>query len=274
MKMAKLCTVILLGVTTTGAFQQPMGTGSTTTSRTNALHVSLSTPAFPTEPLLFPAGLVMEPPTSFLFQEAEQPQQVLPQTQPFQVYCDLDGVLVDFAAGIRELFPENPPQSSAEIQDLNRGLLWNRVSGADSFFERLPWMPGGQQLWESIQHLQPDILTGVPPHHSSRREKLKWCRRELGIQVAHVDMAGQLSSHVRLEGEKQEGLCNVITCWSHNKHHESGPNAVLIDDRDSLREAWEAKGGIFVHHTGDVDHTLQQLRHYGILEAPTKGMWP
>mmetsp|Transcript_12238 Transcript_12238/g.18768 ORF Transcript_12238/g.18768 Transcript_12238/m.18768 type:complete len:265 (-) Transcript_12238:198-992(-) len=186
----------------------------------------------------------------------------------YNIYCDLDGVLVDFAKGIQEIFPENPPQSSSEIQELkNNDVLWRRVASADNFFQHLDWMPEGHILWESIKHLDPDILTGVPPSISSRREKFLWCQRELtGVsKIVHVDRAGKWSRHHGV-GDVQENTCNVITCWSHNKHFESGPNSVLIDDRPSLRNKWEEKGGIFIHHVpGQVDKTLRQLRQHGIL---------
>lgn len=40
--------------------------------------------------------------------------------------------------------------------------------------------------------------------------------------------------------------------------------SVLIDDRESLREAWENAGGIFIHHI-DTKTTIQKLKEYGIL---------
>lgn len=192
------------------------------------------------------------------------------RTNKYNVYCDLDGVLVDFAKGIQQIFPENPPQSSAEIQELkNNNVLWRRVSTADSFFQHLDWMPEGRLLWKSIENLNPDILTGVPPNLSSRREKFLWCQRELTgfSNIVHVDRAGQWSRHHGV-GAIQDNACNVITCWSHNKHFESGPNSVLIDDRPSLRAKWEEKGGTFILHVpGRVYDTLRQLREHGILDA-------
>ena len=44
-----------------------------------------------------------------------------------------------------------------------------------------------------------------------------------------------------------------------NKQKFSGPNCVLIDDRGDLREAWEARGGIFIHHTSALE-SIRQLR--------------
>ncbi|CAM9569238.1 unnamed protein product, partial [Phaeothamnion confervicola] len=55
-----------------------------------------------------------------------------------------------------------------------------------------------------------------------RRLQRAWCARELGSEVA------------------------VITCMSRDKHRHAKPGSILIDDR---HPAWEAAGGVFVHHT-------------------------
>ena len=198
------------------------------------------------------------------------PQHMTTRRQPhdFRLFCDLDGVLVDFETGIRQLFPERSfsEVTSFHIPNLERSTMWRRVQDADAFFEKLPWTREGQRLWGAIQHLQPDILTGVPQHPSSRIEKLRWCQRELGVDVHHVDMAGKWRSHANVNGmSKQDNAVNVITCWSDNKHYESGPNCILIDDREFLRAGWEAAGGIFVHHYGDVDATFERLEEIGVL---------
>jgi hypothetical protein len=83
-----------------------------------------------------------------------------------------------------------------------------------------------------------------------------------------VDMAGHLWGHRCVNGvRRSERATHIITCWSYNKYHESGPGAVLIDDRISLKAAWEKAGGIFIYHrTGDVNATLRQLYDHGILQ--------
>jgi hypothetical protein len=169
---------------------------------------------------------------------------------------------------------------------------WGRISSTPDFYANLPWTADGRTLWNELVRLPspPDILTGVPRNYQSRAEKFAWCQRELiaaaaglddnnddvesstttsittttSLKLNHVDMAGKKNTHETVSGRKRKGVVNVITCWSRNKHHESKKNHVLIDDRVSLREAWEENGGIFVHHTS-AERTLQVLRERGIL---------
>ena len=72
--------------------------------------------------------------------------------------------------------------------------------------------------------------------------------------------------HNLIAGSKRSGnnVVNVITCWSANKHCESRPGRVLIDDRAKLGKEWTAKGGIFIHHT-DTESSIQKMIEKGIL---------
>jgi len=199
-------------------------------------------------------------------QLAEQPSQ-------YKIYCDLDGVLVDFDAGVRGLFNNRPNVKCAD--DVSSRELWSTISRATNFYSHLPWTPDGQELWNAILPLKPDILTGVPMHRVSRAQKVAWCRRELTLSnsnliINHVDMAAPKKSHQIIAGTRRNSsnVVDVITCWSANKHEECilHPHlkCVLIDDRDKLAAKWRSAGGIFVHHTS-TEATLQQLSRLGIL---------
>lgn len=137
----------------------------------------------------------------------------------FQIFCDLDGVLCDFDASVRCL------SNNVPANNLPSRKLWSLVHKADKFYERLPWTRDGRRLWNSIRHYGPNILTGVSMGKTCPEEKARWCRRELGVATNHVNMAARASRHTLVKGQQQEGVVNVITCWSRNKHYESGHQA-------------------------------------------------
>jgi len=155
------------------------------------------------------------------------------------MFVDLDGVLVDFDAGVRKLCGASPDQ-------LEPSSMWKAIAHAKGFYEHLDWMADGKELWAMLQHLSPFILTGLPRGTWAEPQKRRWCGRELGSEV------------------------KVITCLSKNKHLaakdvldlETVP--VLIDDRYGLKEDWEDMGGIFIHHTSAFA-TLAIVRELGIL---------
>lgn len=180
----------------------------------------------------------------------------------YKIYCDLDGVLVDFDAGVRNISGGRSPDDFP-----NSSMMWSAISRADRFYANLPWTSDGKALWSVlVAHIPtPNILTGVPMSNKSREEKFAWCKRELagdGLVINHVDLAGKKSSHELITGRRKDntpGVVNVITCWSKNKHYESKRNHVLIDDRLALKDEWEKAGGLFIHHTS-TQRTLAMLQ--------------
>jgi hypothetical protein len=138
---------------------------------------------------------------------------------------------------------------------------------------------------------------GDGDEHATQQPRPSTRRNRLLHMVEHVDMAGQHFRHARVNENPRfvvhspfrqrnhhrrrllrqlDGAAvtmrtqRVITCWSTNKHHESRPGAVLIDDCLRLRDDWERKGGIFIHHeTGNAQNTLKQLVERGVLDEYT-----
>jgi 5'(3')-deoxyribonucleotidase len=146
------------------------------------------------------------------------------------VFCDLDGVLADFEQGVINRFKKRPNQ-------LNPGLMWGVINKSNTFFESLPWMPRGRELWEQIKQYDPIILTGIPRNSKSAEQKRRWCARELGPDI------------------------HVITCSTKNKSDFCITNSLLIDDRTDNLNTWNDKCGKFILYNEDsTDQIVERIR--------------
>ena len=152
-----------------------------------------------------------------------------------KIFCDLDGVLVDFDSGVKKILKKSPDQ-------LPEGLMWAVIKKTPDFYNKLDWMPDGKELWNFIKDFQGvQLLTGVPRGSSGAggavNQKNSWCRRELGTKY------------------------NVICCSTKDKPLYATKGAILIDDRLKIADEWIAKGGIFIHHT-NTENTIKELQKY------------
>ena len=148
------------------------------------------------------------------------------------IYCDLDGVLVDFDAGVKQLFPK-----SSSVDEIPPKILWPKLAKTPHFYRTLPWMPDGTQLWKALlkqqQHESNDkqdttttnntqirILTGCPMFAAAAADKYEWCRRELGVACVHIPTTGPQNQ--RRSVLRESNKIQVITTRSKEKHLQSG----------------------------------------------------
>ena len=179
------------------------------------------------------------------------------------LYCDMDGVLVDFSAGALALVNEalkNPelyrdcPQYAALVEKLlelgrsyvtsidmekpeYRGLTKEEVipearwlmkelifaQGAE-WWENLPWTPHGRELWAGLIKYNPQILSAPMAGATGCEDgKRAWIKKNIG---------------------------DVIVVLNDEKWHYADGN-VLVDDFAFNTVPWAEHGGSPVLHTDD-----------------------
>ena len=159
------------------------------------------------------------------------------------IFCDMDGVLVDFDRGYKELTGKSTNHKSVQDKNdfwrlLDKSLEEKGLEEYD-YWVNLPWMPDGRTLWDYIKGYKPYILTAPSLDPGSRKAKREWVDTELPEAK------------------------NIYFRKAQLKPDFSGKNRILIDDREDTVEAWNAKGGIGIYHTSAAN-TIQQLKDLGI----------
>jgi hypothetical protein len=194
----------------------------------------------------------------------------------FKLYCDMDGVLVDFVAGIvpylnKKVYEPAPEGATAEYRDLHARArveacfapiriahlekykcVFNHdwvprypairrfmdISAGDDreFWANLEWMPGGKELWDYVKVYEPDILSAP---------------------MREPDGPGAMG---KLDWVKRElGLEEARINLSSSKKEYGAPGAILIDDRDKYIEQFTEGGGTAVRHV-EPTTTIEELR--------------
>jgi nicotinamide mononucleotide adenylyltransferase len=157
------------------------------------------------------------------------------EEESYKIYCDMDGVLVDFEKGYEELTGQN-----IRGQHISGGPnFWDPITKAGaSFWVKLQWMPDGKQLWEYIKQYTPVLLSAPSREESSKIGKYVWVKREM-------------------PGTK------LILRSAERKQEFATPQSILIDDRKDNIDRWKEAGGIGIYHTSAAD-TIQQLKKLGL----------
>lgn len=158
-----------------------------------------------------------------------------------QIFLDCDGVLADFDKKALEIFGM-PPKEFEEKHGTPRFWKWIEQYNKDhgGFYSLLDLMEDAMELYYSVVHLDPIILTGIPSNDWSAPQKVKWVER--------------------MFGPKQRVIC----CQSKKKSHYAEPGDIIVDDTIKYKELWENAGGIFITHIS-AKNSLDELRKIGVI---------
>ena len=173
--------------------------------------------------------------------------QEMNKSGQIKIYFDMDGVLANFAKGIRE-FGGFDPAVQGESNEKLDDQIWDIVRSTEHFYDRLEPIPGALELFRSLYHKYGDdcqILSAVPKPKRNIPEagddKRRWVARLLspGIRV-----------NIVLRKEKPD-YC-------------TGPKSILIDDYDKNIKEWETMGGTGILFTS-ADEVEKKLKEISVL---------
>jgi len=187
---------------------------------------------------------------------------------PYNIYCDMDGVLVDFEKGVIEKMnselssdsPKLPKLANKVTAELGRNYvtrddigkyssgkskasikyMYALVHDDEEFWANLPWMKGGKILWTRIRSQHPMILTSPMDKRGKNESMLgknRWVERNLGISPDRIIFA-----HSK---------------WDYALSEDGQPN-ILIDDFNTKVDPWNERGGIGILHL-NAENTMKIL---------------
>jgi hypothetical protein len=163
----------------------------------------------------------------------------------YTIFCDMDGVLCDFE-GRFEHFTGLSPDQYREKAKREYGekkvdeKFWDIIDHQIGlrFWRGMSWMPEGKELWNYIKPYKPTLLTAPSWHNSSKEGKQLW----VGDHISGTPI-------VFKQADKKADL--------------SGPNKILIDDREDTIMNWKHKNGIGILYTS-TEQAINELKQLGI----------
>ena len=157
------------------------------------------------------------------------------ENQQYKIYCDMDGVIVDFEGGYEKLTGKNIKGNHVK----GDGDFWQPITDAGvKFWAGLKWMSDGKELWSYIKQYNPELLSAPSREESSKIGKHVWVKNNI-------------------PGSK------LILRSAERKQEFATPNSILIDDRADNIQRWKDAGGIGIHHTS-AQNTIKQLQELGL----------
>lgn len=171
---------------------------------------------------------------------------LLLKARKYKIYCDLDGVLVDFDQGITDLpetINENKSgESLSGMQDLvdHFGIkkVWEFIKDKGDFWEKLNWKSDGKKLWSKIKRHKPVILSSPGQDEEyAKKGKREWIDKNIGNDT------------------------KALFVQAKKKQDYADKNSILIDDLGDNIKEWESKGGIGILHN-NTNETINKLTEY------------
>ena len=151
------------------------------------------------------------------------------------IFCDMDGVLVDFIGGITR----HLGKKTVEQGDIDKVLL-SGVGTSKGWWAALDPLSDAKTLWKYISQYDIQILSACPSVCSDDRAviagKKAWVKKHLKPSPSKVNIVQRK-----------------------DKKTFAAPNHILIDDHIKNIRDFESGGGVGIHHTSAIK-TIKQLK--------------
>ena len=189
-------------------------------------------------------------------------------TEKYQIFCDMDGVLVDLVGGVgkalyedapadasanyikvqqkaqkvldgQPLLPEHLDKTNPNFKKETRNFLYRVLMDNRRFWMNLEWLPDGKKLWDYIKKYDPIILS-KPTDLQAVIGKKKWVKDQLDLPKDRVQIRYDKTPYAQ-----------------HN-----GKVGILIDDFESNTTKFKDAGGVTILYT-DPHDAIKELKSLG-----------
>lgn len=172
---------------------------------------------------------------------------ILLEDVSYRIFCDLDGVLVNFAQAAMELTGINPDANKMDYDKELVNRFWliirKHMKEGKPFFSTMQPTPDAHVLWNYLRKYEPTILSSTGRSIPGiEQQKMEWVSRHLGSKAAADALFVQSASL---------------------KAQYAAPTHILIDDRAKAIDPWVAAGGVGILHTSAAD-TITRLKQLGV----------
>lgn len=163
---------------------------------------------------------------TFIDEIIDRPKEE-PKNNIETIYLDMDGVIVDFAAGVAKVLGKPMPDpwpagvySLEQVFEKPEYLIWRAIDSAGSrFWSELEPYETSLELYRRLSEIAPVVFCSTPSWHpSSPKGKLEWLGEHFGAPCRNY-------------------------VFTPNKYLLARPGAVLVDDLESNVLAFKAAGG-------------------------------
>ena len=164
--------------------------------------------------------------------------------EPYKIFVDLDGVMVDFSKGAHDFFGMDADQvmKNTQLKKEFWKRVMQRVKNGQPVWGAMDPTPDAHELWAYVAKYHPTILTatGKTAAEQAVKEKNEWIRKHIGPNIPII-----------------------FVTEAKDKAEYAAPNHILIDDQQKAIGPWEAKGGVGILHKGAAS-TIAKLKELGL----------